>query len=136
MRSVNAENPSTLLHHIRRAYRRPDAHEEVDVIGLHRQFQNRPPRLVARLAKQVFAPCPNLSHQHLAPTLGTPDKVVAKQMHLLLVAVVVQVTYVVPPVDTPPLYLQNGTRRDFWLKPTQALASAWPEGTAALRAVL
>src|SRR5262245_5877255 len=68
--------PLALFDHIRRAHRRPDAHEDLDVIGLYRQVQNRPALLVALLANQVCTPLATLLHQHLPPALGTPDEVV------------------------------------------------------------
>ena len=91
-----------LFDHIRRAHRGPDPHKEMDVIGLHRQFQNRPALLVTLLANQVFAACANLIHQHLSPAFGTPDEVVDNQMHMVFVALVVQVAHVVSPVDILP----------------------------------
>jgi hypothetical protein len=106
------------------------------MIGLHRQFQNRPTLLLTLQANQVFAAFANLIHQHLSPAFRTPDEVVDNQMNMVFIALVVQGTHVGSPVDIPQQYLQNGKRQDLWLKPTQALTSAWPTGTAALRAIL
>ena len=91
-----------LFHHIRRAHRGPDAHKAMDVIGLHRQFQNRPALLVALLANQRLAACANLVHQRLSAALGTPDEVVDNQMEMVFVALVVEVAHLVSPVDIPP----------------------------------
>ena len=44
------------------ADRGPDAHKEMDVIGLHREFKNRPTLLITLLANHVFTPSANLVH--------------------------------------------------------------------------
>src|SRR5262249_19158618 len=80
---------------------------------------------------QVFAAPAKLVYDHLSPACGTPDEVGDQQMDLLVVAVGVQAAPVVAPVDRRPGSLQNGTREDFWRKPTHARSSAEPQGTAA-----
>src|SRR6185312_1545073 len=97
-----------LLHHIRRTDRGPDSHKQMDMIGLHSQFQNRPALLVALLANQVITAFANLIYQHLSSAFGTPDEVVDNQMHMMFVALIVQVAHVVYPVAILPLYLQDG----------------------------
>ncbi len=91
-----------LFDDIRCAHRGPDAHEEMDVAGLYVQFEDGPALFVALLANQLVTPFANLMHQHLPAAFGAPDAVVDTQMDMLLDALVVQVAYVVAPVDILP----------------------------------
>ncbi len=128
--------PLALFDDIRRAHRGPDPHEQMEMIELHSEFHNRPALLVTRLANQLLAAFANLVHQHLAPAFGAPDEVVDNQMHMVFVALVVQVAQDASRVDIPPQYLQRGKRQDFWRKPTHARTSAWPKDTAAVQTIL
>ena len=91
-----------LFDHFSGAHGRPDPHKQVDMVRLDRQFQDRPALLVALLANQLVAPLATLVHQHLFPALGAPDELVDHQMHVLFVALVVQVAPVVSPAENLP----------------------------------
>jgi len=88
-----------LLDDIGGAHRRPDAHKEMDVIELHRQFQNRPALLITLLAIQFLAPLANLIQQYLFAALGTPNQMVVDEMNVMFVTLVVQVAHFNTPVD-------------------------------------
>jgi hypothetical protein len=125
-----------LLHHIRRAPGGPDPHKEMYVVRLYREFYNRPALLVALLANQVFAAFANLVHQHLSPALRPPDEVVDNQMHVLFVALVVEVTYVVSPVEKLPHYLQDGNHTRLSANANASPYLRMASRPAALRAIL
>jgi hypothetical protein len=86
-----------LLHRIGRAHGGPGPPQEMDVIGLHGQFQNRPALLVTLLASQVIAAlADHLMHRHLTPVRGAPDEVIDHQMDLVFIALVVRLPLLLP----------------------------------------
>src|SRR5712691_12321755 len=64
-----------LLDHFCGRIGRPHAHEEVDMIGLNRQFHNRPSLLGTLLLDEQATVLSDGATQHSFAPLGTPDEV-------------------------------------------------------------
>jgi hypothetical protein len=92
------------------AHRWPHPHKHGDVVGLNRQFQNRPALFAALLTNQVLAALPQRIDDPRLATLGTPDQAIDHQARMRCVALVVQGAPVVAPVDILPQYLHSGHR--------------------------
>ena len=80
-----------LLDYLCRRVGRPDTHEEMDMIGLNRQLQNRPTLLSTLLLDEGLAILGDSATEHGFPSLGTPDQVVDDKVDAVFISLIIHV---------------------------------------------
>src|SRR5262249_13687869 len=85
---LKAGDALALLDDVGRGIDGPGPDEEVDVVGLDRQLQDRPPLLSALVLDQLAAVPGNLADQHRLAALRAPDAVVDDEMDAVFVPLV------------------------------------------------
>ena len=83
--------PLALLHHVSGAVAGPDPHEQVDMVRLNRQRQDRPATLSTLALDEFLRACRHWPHQHRLAALGAPEEVVDTQVNPMFVSLLCHV---------------------------------------------
>jgi hypothetical protein len=111
-----------LFNHLCRRVRRPDAHEEMDMIGLNRQLQHSPTLLGTFLLDEGLAVLGDSPTQHRFAALGTPDQVVDDKVDAVFISLIFHVDIVAYNDACINILVLGG-----WLKPREKRLTSWVE---------